>query len=166
MSIVVNIAGVAKVGTTYVAESVARELRKKGLKVEVLNLKNAKELIIWEDNYLSGRYKKTDVFLIDKHPIVAKMANKRLTTNRFTGDNVEMDLTFLLTCEPEDLKGRMGEQVKDVNRFSLRDKLIYHKNMQLERYHTYRFKTIDTSGKMGLLWACGQVRDEIFRELK
>ncbi len=166
MSVIVNIAGVPKIGTSYVAESVARELKKKDLKVQVLKFKTAKELARWETLYLIGRCQETDVFIIDKHPIVAKMANKRLTTNRFSSSNVEMDLTFLLTCEPEDLKHRMGEEGKVVKRFSLRHQLAYHENMENERYYSNRVKMIDTSGKMGLLWACGQVRDEILRELR
>ncbi len=167
MSIVVNIAGVAKVGTTYVAKSVARELEKKGVTVSVVKLKDSKELIEWEDNYLLGRYKMTDVFIIDRHPLVAKMANKRLKDNRFADDNVKMDLSFLLTAEVEDYHRRLGDTDKENRRFSLANQLDYHKNMPKEFYNSRKaLRVIDTSGSLGLLVACGQVRDEILRELK
>ncbi len=165
MSLIVNISGVPKIGTTYVAQSVARELEKKGLTVALVKLKDVRDLIEWEDNYLLARYKMTDVFIIDRHPLIAKMANKRLKTNRFADDNVKIDLSFLLTADVEDYRLRLGDTDKEKRRFSLDNQLAYHKNMPRAFYNSRKVRVIDTSGIYGLLVACGQVRDEIFREL-
>ncbi len=165
MSLMVNISGVPKIGTSYVCQSVARELEKKGLTVSVVKLKDVRDLIEWEDNYLLGRYKMTDVFIIDKHPLIRKMANKRLKDNRFADDNVKIDLSFLLTADVEDYRLRLGDTNKEKRRFSLDNQLSYHKNMPRDFYNSRKVRVIDTSGNMGLLVACGQVRDEILREL-
>ncbi len=162
MTLIVNIAGVKKIGTTYVCHTVKKALENKGKKVEIVNLENNKQLVRFEDSYYMNAYSKVDVVLIDKHPKVTQAVKRNLSKPNFNDSNIKLDMTFLLTCNENKYKNIIGEIAESNELIQL---LHRHEVLKREFYNTHKLYDCDTTGEHGSLSASGYIVNIILSKL-
>ena len=163
--LLVNIVGATNSGVSTACHRVAVALNQQGIKTVIIQLKNRRETIRFEDDYILDKYKHVDVVLFDKHYRSLSAARRRLHEPLWDDDSVKMYISVLLTCKMQTYERRyLLTCSKDKPRWFEQNFEIWN-TMSKKHFGSQHHIDIDTDGVHGLLYAAGNIKKLILQEL-
>lgn len=147
-SLLVNISGMRRAGVTTACARVARCLNGMGFNTVVVTTKTARECTDFSDDVVLGKYNGVDVVLFDKHFFTESAARRNLHNQLWSFADVLPDLSVLMTP---------AESPNDRHKAYLQ---LPHMHYGTSNHHI-----VDTKGNDGQLYAAGNIKALILREM-
>lgn len=105
MPFVISISGAEKIGVSVACQRLYHALRHTHT-VKIVDMKNRKNVMAFEDDVLTDAYKDFDVLIIDKHPYISSTLHRNLRSSLFDDDSVKPDISFVMVCRFDTYKQR------------------------------------------------------------
>lgn len=148
--LLVNISGMRSSGVSVACERVGISLNAMDINTVIVKLSTAKECISFSDDLVLGKYNGVDVVLFDKHFFTESAVRRSLKQPLWLmDDDASPDLSVLMTPKASD-----------------KDRHKNYLNLMLEHFGTDNHHVISTAGKNGKLYAAGNIKRLILKELK
>lgn len=146
----VNISGMRRAGVTVACDRVARSLNGMGFNTVVVKTSTSHECLKFSDDVVLGKYRGVSVVIFDKHFFTESAARRGLRNELWIeDDNNVPDLSILMTPDT-----------------SPKDRHKIYLKMPTEHYGTDNHHVISTNGKNGKLFAAGNIKALILREMR
>lgn len=148
--LLVNISGMRSAGVSCACDRVARCLNGMGFNTVVVKTSTLRECIKFSDDVVLGKYNGVHVVLFDKHFFTESAARQRLRNDLWIeGDDNTPDLSVLMTpCN------------------SPKDRHKIYLQMTPNHYGTDNHHIISTKGANGKLFAAGNIKALILKDLR
>ena len=148
LPLLVSISGPRHVGVTSACDRISRCLNGMGFNTVIVRLTTAREVVNFDDNFLMGKYIGVDVILFDKHFNTESAARRRLETELWFDDSVELDLSVLIIPATSD-----------------KDRHLAYLKMRPAHFGTDNHHVVSSAGKDGQLYAAGNIKLLILKEM-
>lgn len=146
--LLVNISGMRRIGVSCACDRAARSLNTMGLNTVIIKLSTGGECADFADDLILGKYDGVHVVLFDKHFYTETAARRNLSHVRWHDDDIGLDLSVLLTPSQ-----------------SHNDQHKAYFKIDQRHYGTPNHHVINVDGKHGKLYAAGNIKKLILREL-
>lgn len=105
MPFVISISGAEKIGVSVACQRLYHALRHTHT-VKIVEMKTRDNVMAFEDDLLTDKYKDFDVLIIDKHPYISSALHRNLRSSLFDDDSVKPDISFVMVCRFDTYKQR------------------------------------------------------------
>ena len=105
MPFVISISGAEKIGVSVACQRLYHALRHTHT-VKIVDMKTRNNVMAFEDDLLTDKYKDFDVLIIDKHPYISSALHRNLRSSLFDDDSVKPDISFVIVCRFDTYKQR------------------------------------------------------------
>lgn len=105
MPFVISISGAEKIGVSVACQRLYHALRHTHT-VKIVDMKTRNNVMAFEDDLLTDKYKDFDVLIIDKHPYISSALHRNLRSSLFDDDSVKPDISFVMVCRFDTYKQR------------------------------------------------------------
>ena len=105
MPFVISISGAEKIGVSVACQRLYHALRHTHT-VKIVEMKTRNNVMAFEDDLLTDKYKDFDVLIIDKHPYISSALHRNLRSSLFDDDSVKPDISFVMVCRFDTYKLR------------------------------------------------------------
>ena len=168
--LLVSVCGMEGMGITVACNRVSYCLNKLGINTVIVTLGTPKQTIVWEDEFILGKYRGVDVIILVRHGFTHSAVKLRLSVAkcRFQPDSVRPHFAVLLTCDDDtygrrnNLNVRNVSHDKTVTQFA---RLRLYRTLEWPHWGTKRLCVLDTNGDHGRLRAAGNLKRLILKEL-
>lgn len=147
--LLVNVSGMRRVGVTSACDRVARSLNAMGFETIVVSLDSAREVMAFDDEIVLNGAGGVDIVIFDKHFYTETAARRGLKTAIWNDDDPTPDLSILMTPN-----------------HSPNDRHKDYLKLAQAHYGTDNHFVINTSTHDGKLYAAGNIRALILREIR
>ena len=105
MPFVISISGAEKIGVSVACQRLYHALRHTHT-VKIVDMKTRDNVMAFEDDLLTDKYRDFDVLIIDKHPYISSALHRNLRSSLFDDDSVKPDISFVMVCRFDTYKQR------------------------------------------------------------